>query len=805
MQTLLTDLRYALRTLRRSPGFVAAAVLCLGLGIGANTTIFSLVDSTVFRPLPYADPERLVAVNEARIRKERERNPLSYPEFADWRAAARSFEGFAAHDHRFFNLSTAEEPQHVQGAAVSSDFLRVLGTRPALGRDFSPDDDRPGAARVVLLGHRLWERSFDSDPRIVGRAIRVDGEPATVVGVTPPGFEFPEFAQIWMPLALDAARESRASHSVEALGRLGPGVTAAAAEADLEAAARRLEALYPETNTGVGALVMPLRDQLAPEAARTAMLLMLAAVGFVVLIACANVANLTLARSTARSRELAVRIALGAGRGRLVRQLLAESLVVALAGGVLGVLLAVWGIDLVRAAIPVELPAWIRLELNGRVLVYTLAASLATALLSGLAPALEASRPRLDEALKEGGRGATESPRRNRLRGALVVSEVALSLVLVLSAVLLVRSLLTMHRIEPGFDVRHALTMHMGLTGPAYDDPGQRIEFFREVLERIEAHPAVESAGIVDNLPPIDSWVSNSFEVEGRPVPRGEEPEALVHPVTAGYLSALGIPLVRGRGFTQREASDSTAAVAIVNQKLARRFWPGEDAIGRRLRFDPAEPWLTVVGVAGDVYQGLRIWDVGKPGAEIYIPYARWPRGSVALVVRTRSDPAPLAPAVTSQIRAVDPTLPLFDMLPMETVFTRSFWMPRFASLMFGAFAAIAVALAALGVYGVVAYSVSRRTHEIGVRMALGARSADVVGLVVRQGMRLAALGTALGVLGALAVTRLLEGMLYEVSATDPLSFLTPPLALAGVAFLASWLPARRASRVDPMTTLRYE
>jgi putative ABC transport system permease protein len=532
---------------------------------------------------------------------------------------------------------------------------------------------------------------------------------------------------------------------------------------------------------------------------------MLGAVGLVLAISCANVANLLLARGLDRGRELAVRTAMGAGRARLVRQLLAESLVIALAGGALGALLAGWGSALVRVAVPIEIPTWIQFGMNGRALLYTLALAAVTALVFGLAPALEASRVGPAPALKEGGRGSTEGRRRARIRRGLVVGEIALSLVLLISAVLLVRSSLKLRAVDPGFETRNALTMRTLLAGPGYEDPARRAAFFREAVERIETIPGVEAAGAVEYLPLLDSWSSSSFEVEGRPPTRGEEPNANYHSVTAGFLDAMGIPLLSGRGFSPREAEDPKATVAMVNEALARRFWPGQDPLGKRLRTDPEGPWLTVVGVTRTLRRGLLIWDVTKPEPEIYVPYAASPRRNMTLVVRTGSNPAAFAPAVLSRMRSLDAELPAFDVWTLAEHFKRVYWLPRFLGQMFGAFAVVALLLAAIGVYGVMAYSVSRRTHEIGVRMALGARTGDVLRNVVGQGMLMAALGAAIGVVVALASTRLLGALLFEVSATDLPTFVAIPLALGAVAFLASWWPARRAAGVDPMAALRYE
>jgi putative ABC transport system permease protein len=808
MDAVSQDVRYGVRMLVKHPGFTLAAVLCLALGIGLNTTIFSVVSAMLIRPLPYAEPEQLVALHETQIKKGTEWNPLSAHNLADWKEQGQVFEQVAAFQRRSFNFSTEDHPERLAGVRVNSTLFSLLGVSPVLGRDFRPEEDRPGGERVVLLGHSLWERRFASDPGVIGKTLLLDGEKYTVIGVMPPRFKFPEFAEVWAPLALDLSTTSRGEHALDAIARLKRGVSVEQAQAELSNVARRLEQQYPKTNRDTGALVRPLRAELVPEGVNVFLLTMLGAVIFVLLIACANVANLLLVRAGTRQREIAIRAALGAGRVRVVRQLLTESVMIALLGGGLGILMAFWGLDLVLASIPTEIPFWLSFEIDWRVLLFTFSISVLTGILFGLTPALRLSKPDLQETLKAGGRSATDGARQNRLRSALVISEIALSLVLLIGATLMIRSFLRMQQNDAGFDPANLLTMEFRLSGPNYEEDRQRTAFIQQVAERIKALPEVEAVGVVNDLPLGDSYSTESFNVEGQPVPPSEAPETTMQTMTPDYLRAMRIPLVRGRAFEERELAESSPVV-IVNETMARRFWPGGEAVGKRLRLGAGAdaPWLTVVGVTADVKELYRIGGLdAKPPLQTYVLYPQAPYRSMMLAVRTKAGhPASITAAVTREIHAVDKNLPLFNVLTMKEVLERSVWLPLFYGRMFGAFAVLALFLAAVGIYGVMAYAVAQRTHEIGIRMALGAQSGDISKLVLRQGMALTLIGVAIGLLAAFALTRVLASLLFGVSATDPLTFAGVSLALALVALLACYIPARRAMKVDPMVALRYE
>ncbi len=808
MDALLQDVRYGVRMLVKYPGFTLAAVLCLALGIGLNTTIFSVVSTMLIRPLPYSEPERLVALHETQIKKGTEWNPLSAHNLADWKEQSQVFEEVAAFQRRSFNFSTEDNPERLAGVRVNSTLFPLLGISPILGRDFRPEDDKPGGERVVLLAHSLWERRFASDPGVIGKTLLLDGESYTVIGVMPPRFKFPEFAEVWAPLALDMSKVDRGVHSLDAIARLKRGVSVEQAQAELSSIARRLEQQYPETNRDMGALARPLRAELVPEGVNVFLLTMLGAVIFVLLIACANVANLLLVRAGARQREIAIRTALGAGRIRVIRQLLTESVMIALMGGGLGILMAFWGVDLVIASVPTEIPFWLTFGIDWRVLIFTFSISVLTGILFGLTPALRLSKPDLQEALKAGGRSLAGGTRQNRLHSALVISEIALSLVLLIGATLMIRSFLRMQQVDAGFDPENLLTMEFRLSGPNYEEDKQRTIFIQRIAERIKALPEVEAVGIVNDLPIGDSYSTDFINVEGQPVPPSEAPETTLQTMTPDYLRAMRIPIVRGRAFEERELAESSPVV-IINETMARRFWPDDEAVGKRLRLGASAdaPWLTVVGVTADVKELYRIGGLDvKPPLQTYVLYPQATYRSMMLAVRTKSGaPANITAAVTNEIHAVDKNLPLFNILTMKAVLEKSVWLPLFYGKMFGAFAVLALFLAAVGIYGVMAYAVTQRTHEIGIRMALGAQTGDISKLVLRQGMVLALIGVAIGLLAAFALTRVLTSLLFGVSATDPLTFAGVSLALALVALLACYIPARRAMKVNPMVALRYE
>ncbi|MGH7721160.1 MAG: ABC transporter permease, partial [Gemmatimonadaceae bacterium] len=754
MATLFQDVRYALRVLAKNPGYTLLATLTVGLGIGVNATVFSAVNALLLRPFPYEHQARVVALREENPRLGYEANELSYPNFHDWRAQSRSFASAAAYASRSFNLaSTEEEPERVEGQRISATLFPLLGITPALGRGFLAEEDVVGAPKVAILSYALWQRRFSGDSGIVGRSVMLNGEPHTVVGVMPPRFEFPEDAKLWTPLALDPV-VNRQSHYLDAVARLRPGVSVQQAESELQAIASRLAAQYPESNAGWSASVVPLREHEIGEY-RSVLYIMQGAVILVLLIACANVANLLLARATGRAREIAVRTAIGAGRWRIVRQLLTESVILALVGASLGILFATWGNAFVDSAVPEDRPFWMTFDIDWRVLTFTATLAVATGLIFGLAPALQVSTPNLGDALKEGGRGAGAGARRNRLRSALVVSEVALSLVLLVGAALLIKSFMRLQEVDPGFDRRNVLMMSVFLAGSAYDSAYQRVAFFDQAVPRVAAVPGVTAAVAAGITPLSGSNTSSAIIPEGRSYPPAEEPQASWRSITADYFRVFSVPLVRGRPFSDREVRDS-AEVVVVSQAMAQRFWPNTDPLGKRFRFagEPGDnPWLTVVGVAGDVrHQELN----ERPGPQFYLPYTQSAWRGMTFAVRTTGNPASYTAAVRDAIHTVDPNLPVYGVTTADEQYREAVWEPRFYSQLFGAFAVIAVLLAASGIYGVMAYTVTQRTHEIGVRMALGARAADVLKLVVREGMTLAVIGVVIGLVAALLVTRLM-------------------------------------------------
>lgn len=802
MRHLLADVRHASRTLWKAKGFAAVAVLCLGLGIGATATIFGMINAFMLRPFPFRDEGSVVAVYASRPGQGVDEGGLSLADFADWRRESRTLAAIAIYSDGNFNVAGPgnDRPDLVKGAWVSPALFPMLGVHPALGRAFTAEEERPGGDGVVLLSHRLWRRRFGGDPGVIGRPVVVAGRARTIVGVMPAGWNFPQTHDLWLPQTLDPAGEPRGQRGHDAIARLAPGVTMAQAEAELAAIAGRLARAYPQTNGGWSARLTTWRERMVDRYGAI-LYIFLGVVFFVMFIACANVANLLLARAGARRKEMALRTALGAGRGRIVRQLLTESLLLAVAGGALGVLLSLWGTDVMVAAIPYELPFWMRFDLDWRVLGFAVAVSTASGVAFGLAPALQLSRPDLHEALKDGGRGTTAGRGGGRLRGALVVSEVALSLVLLVGATLMMRSLLALQAADPKFDASRLLTMRLPLSSDAYATPGRRAAYFRRVLGAVRALPGVEGATVVNYVPLEGSNTSTSIEIEGRAAPPGEELDVAYRSVADDYFRALGVPLAAGRPFAAREAAESSA-VAVINDVMARRYWPNGDALGRRLRRGEDAPWLTVVGIVPEIRQ--RELDE-RPQPQLYLPYPMSPQRTMTLMVRTAGDPAAATAAVRDAVRSVDAGVPVAEAMTMRQLLHRSVWQPRLFGGMFAVFALVALALAAAGVYGVVAYSVSQRTHEFGVRMALGAAGRDVVRLVVRQGARLALVGIALGVLGAAALSGLLRRMLYGIAPTDPLTFAAVPLTLAAVALVASWIPARRATRVDPMEALRSE
>jgi putative ABC transport system permease protein len=805
MRTLLQDLRFGMRTLVKRPGFTAVAVLTLALGIGANTAIFSVVNSVLLRPLPFKDSGQLVVVYEKT--QTVPRDWVSVPDLQDYRAASRSFQEFETFVPQSVNLTGSGEPERVVGAFATSGFLPMLGVGVERGRAFNPEDDAEGGGLVAVLSNEFWQRRFGGDPSVVGRPLVFNGEPYTVVGIMPAGFRFSTVApDVLLPAQKwPNYKAARSEHNNWVIGRLKPGVSRATAEEELGAIARRLEEAYPADNRGRGVEVVGLQEQMV-EDIRPALLILLGAVGFILLIACANIANLLLARGAARRREVALRSALGASRLRLLRQFLTETLLLSLAGGVAGLLFAQWGVyallKLNTADIPLQDGLHLDARLDARVLLFSLALSVLTGFVFGVVPALQLSKADLNNDLKEGGKTVGEGGARTRLRGAFVVSQVALSLVLLVGAGLLLNSFYRLLRAEPGFDPRNLLTMEYRLPKNRYAKGEQQWAFHREVVERVSRVPGVESAAVVRGLPFSGNGGSLTYVVPDRPAPpAGQEPKALENAIDPNYLRTVGLPLLRGRDFTLQDGPD-TQPVVLVNRTMAETVWPGEDPLGKRIELPEAKLTATVVGVVGDAKQ----YDVGeKQRPQVYTAYAQNPHIFGTLVVRARVEPLSLAKSVREAVWSVDPDQPVWKVRTVEYLMNLNVADRRFVLYLMACFAALALMLTALGIYGVVSYTVAQRTHEIGVRVALGAQTRDVLRLVLRHGMGLTLAGVGLGLAASFAVTRLMAGLLYGVSTTDPPTYAGVALLLAAVALLACLLPARRATRVDPIEALRYE
>jgi putative ABC transport system permease protein len=802
MTSLLKDLRFGLRTLLKRPGFTLVTVLTLALGIGANTAIFSVVDAVLLRPLPFKDADRLVIVYETT--KAEARAFVSVPNLRDYRDASRSFESFASFVPQSVNLTGTGEPERVVGAFATSSFFHVLGVTASRGRVLLPEDDAEGGGLVAVLGYEFWRRRFGADPGVVGRTLTLNGEPYTVVGVMPEGFDFSgSMPDVLMPAQKwPNYKVARAAHNSWVVARMKPGATREAAEEELRRLARGLEEAYPEDNRGRTVTVVGLHEQIV-EDIRPALLVLLGAVALILLIACANIANLLLARGAARQKEVALRAALGASRARLLRQLLTETLLLALAGGVAGVVLAQWGVDALLALSPTSLPAPQGVHVDARMLGFSLALSLLTGLVFGIVPALQLSKADVNTNLKEGGGGAVGEGRgRAGLRGAFVVSQVALSLVLLVGAGLLLNSFYRLLRVSPGFDPHNLLTMEYRVPKNRYPKGEQQWAFHREVVERAGRVPGVESAAVIRGLPFSGNGGSITYAVPERPAPpRGQEPKALENAVDPNYLSTVGLPLIRGRNFNEHDTTDSPPVV-LVNRTMAETLWPGEDPLGKRLEFPDVKTMATVVGVVGDAKQ-YDIAEQQRP--QVYTAYAQNPHIFATLVVRSAVEPLSLTESVKKAVWSVDPEQPVWRVRTLEATLAQNVADRRFILSLMACFALLAVLLTALGLYGVISYSVAQRTHEIGVRMALGAQRRDVLRLVLRQGMLLTALGVVCGLGAAFALTRLMAGLLYGVSAADPLTYAGVALLLGAVALVSCLLPARRATKVDPMVALRYE
>ncbi|MCI0388414.1 MAG: ABC transporter permease [Acidobacteria bacterium] len=806
MQTLLQDLRYGARMLMKKPGFTLIAVVTLALGIGANTAVFSTLNAILLKPLPFDDHGRIVAVWETALGAER--IEAAFANYLDWREQQSSFEHFGIYAGWNVNLTGVELPEQLRGFRVSASLLDVVGVKPSLGRGFLPDEEQPGQDYVAILSHGLWQRRFAGDPQIIGKTITLNGFAHTVVGVMPESVNFPRGGEVMAPLAITPELASnRDNRRYLTMARLKPGATVEQARQDLAAIAKRLERLYPNHNTGRSVSVVPILTDTV-RLYKAASLLSAGAVLLVLLIACANVANLLLARATERTREIAVRVAVGASRWRITRQLLTESVILALAGGALGLLVALWGVEALKASLPddaaVVVPGYEQIGINPRVLAFTTVVSLLTGILFGLAPAWQASKPDLNRALKEGGSKATVGLGRQRLRGSLVITEIALSLMLLVCAGLVIKSFLMLLKTDPGFNPTGVLTMNLTLPAAKYGDETRRRIFYQELTRRVAALPWVESAALINYLPlgQRDSW--NPLLVEGVPdPPPGQEFVGRYRVCTPDYFKAMGVGVIKGRGFSDADAPNSSRVI-IVNETLAKKFWPDGDALGKRLRIAGPlgeYPWMEVVGIVADVKH-----DLDKAVTpDYYLPHAQDPWATMALVVRTRMEPLALASSVRGEVRAIDKDQPVSGITTMTEVRDRSITHYRINGGVLTVLAVIGLILTVTGIYGVMSVAASQRTHEIGIRLALGAQTGDVLKLVIGYGLRLTLIGIAIGLLAAFGLTRSIGSVFSGVLAPDWLTFSVISLLLAAAALVACWIPARRATKVDPMIALRCE
>jgi putative ABC transport system permease protein len=814
MSALTNDVRYGVRMLLQNPASTLVALVALSLGIGANSAIFSVVNGVLLRPLPYPDPERLVVVWETKLSIGKKQELVSPVQFRAWSNENRVFDGMAAWRQEPRVLTGGELPERVETVLISPGGLEMLGVKPALGRTFSPEENQPGHNLAAILSYGLWQRRFGGDRAVLGKAVTLDGIGYTVVGVTPPDFRLLDVpAGLWIPYTLDSKEldpRNRAVRTLRVVARLKPGATLGQARAEMRSISRRLELADPDANTGYSASVVPLRDQLVGDI-RTTLWMLLGAVLFVLLIACANVANLLLARAGAREREIALRAALGANPARLLRQLLTESLLLALAGGLLGLLLAAWSISLLRQLGPATLPRLKEISVDWRVLGFTLLVAAATGIIFGLAPALASLRTDLNFVLRSAGRLASAGPAAARFRDLLVVAELAACVVLLTGAGLLIRSFARLESVNPGFRPDHVLTMQVSLPESRYSDFNVGL-FYKQLLERLRVLPGVQFAAITRKAPLSGGDdTSLNFIIENRPVIErsADQPRAQYRAVSAEYFDALGIPLIRGRHFDRTDA-ENTPGVVLINETLARTYFGGDDAVGQRIQSGlPGSAWCTIVGIVRDVkHQGLDAQD--KP--ETYYHYLQVPpawmsfvEGAMTVVLRTGPEPDSLAAAARGEVGKMDPSLAVFDVRSMESLLNSSLAQPRFRTTLLGVFAGLALLLAAVGLYGVIAYSVARRTNELGVRMAMGAQRNDVLMLVLGQGAKLAIFGIAIGLAVAFAAMRVISKLLFGVNAADPLTFAATALLILAVAFGASLVPAWRAIKVDPVVALRYE
>ena len=816
MNGLLQDVRYAVRQIRKSPGFAGVAVLTLALGIGVNTAIFSVVNAVLLKSLPYKDSGRLVRVWHVPPAKSFpgiSTFSVSAANFVDWQSQNHVFDQMTIFSYRGFTITGDGKPEQVDAAAVSSTFFPLLGVEPLLGRTLLPEEDQQGKANVVVLSYRFWREHFASNPAIVGQNINFDGQNFLVAGVMPRDFRAPDYAQVWTPLAwTDKERAVRGEHHYIVMGRLKSGISLTEAQAEMNTISSRLEQQYPEDDKGWGATVRPLHEDMVGDV-RPALLVLLGSVAFVLLIACVNVANLTLARTFSRQKEIAIRTAMGASSRRVLRQILVESVLLAVLGGAVGLIYAHFGVQLIMAFLADKVPHTLDVGLSLPVLFFTLVLSVLTGTLAGVLPGLRLSRPNVNEALKQGlGRTDSDSGG-HRTRSVLVIAEVALSLVLVFGAGLMIRSFQQLERVNPGFDAQNVMTMTLSVAGSKFHSPLQQIAFYQQVLQRVRTLPAVQSAGVIDDVPLDGGGSHQPIAIEGRPaLAMADQPEVDVRLATPGYLSSMRIPVLRGRDFGESDAA-GRPSVILISETMAKEFWPGEDPIGKRLTltFFPGVA-REIVGIVGDVkLDGL---DQTRPSAALYMPLAQltmpaalgeFRSFSMILVMRTANNPGGIVSAATNAVHEVDSEIPVSNVLSMDEVAAKSVLQQRFNMLLLGAFGLLALLLAAMGIYSVLSYSVRRRVPEIGIRLALGAKLADVLRMVVLEGMKPVGVGVALGVAGAFVLGRVLANLIFSVKPTDPVTFLLTVALLALISLLACMIPAYRATRVDPIGALRYE
>jgi len=799
------DIRFAFRQLRRNAGFTAIALVTLALGIGANTAIFSVVRGVLLRELPYAEPDRLLRIYS---KTQRGMSTASPADFNDWRHQATRFSAIAASSQSTVNLTGSGSAERYTQARVSANMFQLLGVRPTLGRAFLPSEEEISAPRVVILSDGLWRSRFGGDGNVIGKSITLDGYPTEVIGVAPPEMRYPAPVDMWLTTRFEPKELSdagRGARWLDVIGRLAPGATATQAQSEMNAIARRIESADPKHNAGYATQLVALRDDIVGEV-RPALIVLLAAVGFVMLIVCANVASLMLGRTAAREAELAVRTALGAGRSRLVRQLLTEACCLALAGGLAGLALAVWGIRLLLALAPSDIPRLYDVRIDAPVLLFTLGTTALAALCFGSLPALQASAAQTVLHLRTGDRGARGRPGSARARSALVVGEITLALMLLVGAGLLIRSFSRLREVDPGFKASHVSTFTLTLSPVKYATLDQQRAFARTLLDAVHRIPGVDSAAVTFGLPLSGTSFQLTFDVAGRPAPPpNAEPRAQVRIVSPGYFATIGIPLVRGRTFGDADRPGSPRAM-VISQETARRYFAGEDPIGKRIDFgwtrDGDRLAGEIVGVVGDVRQHTLTEGLTP---HVYAEWDQWPLDEITVVMRTRGDPSVPLQAAQATVRTLDRDTPIYDAFTLESMLDRTLGQPRFYVLLLSIFAGLAVVLAVVGIYGVMAYTVQQRTREIGIRIALGATQDQVVGMVVRRGLAMAVVGITLGVAGAWAMTRVLKSLLFGVDERDPMTFASVVVLLAAVALFASWLPARRAARVDPLSAMRAE